>query len=196
MKEMQVLFVYILLSFTADIVLLSHKSAEYPKFTFATLSSFTIIEYSLFALFLFIVIKNKYFKIVIIIFSILFILFATWFIFDQTTQKRFDSLPASVESILIILFSILFLFDQINNPEVIMIYESHRFWVITAFLTYMAGGLFLWIYADSFTKEQKNYYWDINYTINIAKNILIGIAFVIKKNSLKIQTSQQKPYNI
>ena len=193
---MQVLFVYVSMSFTADLILLNHKSAEYPTLTLITLSLFTIIEYSLFALFLFIVIKSKYFKSIITTASVLFLLFATWFIFDIGAQKKFDSLPASIEAILIIVFSILFLFDQMNNPEVIMIYESHRFWVITAFLIYMAGGLFLWIYADSFTKEQKNYYWNINHTINIVKNILISFAFVMKKTKSNIHPSLQKSYNI
>ncbi len=194
---MQVLFVYFLISFTADSILLTHKSAEYPTLSLVTLSLFTISEYSLFALFLFLVIKNKHFKTTISVLSILFILFAVWFIFNFGSEKKFDSLPTSVESILIIVFSILFLFDQLNNPEVIMIYESHRFWVITAFLIYMAGTLFLWVYADSFTKEQKNYYWNINYTTNFVKNILISIAFIMKKDTINIHPpSLQKSYNI
>ena len=194
---MQVLFVYFLISFTSDNILLTHKSAEYPTLSLITLSLFTISEYSLFALFLFLVIKNKHFKTAISILSVLFVLFAIWLIFNFGSEKKFDSLPTSVESILIIVFSILFLFDQLNNPEVIMIYESHRFWVITAFLIYMAGTLFLWVYADSFTKEQKNYYWNINYTTNFVKNILISIAFIMKKDTLNIHPSSlQKSYNI
>ena len=194
---MQVLFVYIILSFACDLTLITHPYNHYPTLSLLIYSLFTIIEYSFFALFLYLVIKNKYVKNAILIVSVLFLVFAIAIMLDPGAQKKFDSLPASIENVLIIVFSILFLFDQLNNPEVLVIYESHRFWIITAFLIYTAGGLFLWIYANGLTKAQKDYLWNINHINNIVKNIFIAIVFIMKKNTVNIRPSSlQKSYNI
>jgi len=194
---MRVLFIYVVASFISDQILISHKSIAYPTVTISTLSIFTIVEFTLFSLFIFWAIKGKFFKNIIIISSSLFVLFAIiYFFLNMNSHKKFDSLPASIESIIIIIFCILFLFDQINTPEINILYESPKFWVISGFLIYMAGGLFLFIYADSFTKEQKNYYWNINAIINILKNIFIAIAFFMRKNSLASSSLRQQSYNI
>lgn len=194
---MQVLFVYIIVSFTADILFITHKSKDYPKFTYAVFSFFTILEFTLFAIFLFLIIKNVYFKRIIFATSILFLIFSLLYFFQNINNpKKFDSPSASIESILIIVFCILFLFDQINNPEIVMIYESHRFWVITGFLVYMAGGLFLFIYADDFTKEQKNYYWNINSIVNYIKDLFIGVGIIMKKKTSNMRSPLESSYNI
>jgi len=182
---MQVLFIYVLVSLSCDIILKTHKSKEFPNLTYTVLSFFTILEYTFFSLFLFLIIRNKYLKRIIAFISILFLAFSlVYYFLNIGNPKKFDSPSASIESILIIGFCILFLFDQLNTPEIVIIYESHRFWVITGFLIYMAGGLFLFIYADDFTKEQKNYYWTINSFINLVKDIFIGVAIIMKKNNI------------
>lgn len=196
LKEMQVLFVYVILSFASDITLITHKSNKFPTLTFVTLSLFTILEFTLFSLFFFWVIKNKYLKKILLISSLSFLLFAiSYFLRGIGAKSQFDSLSASIESILIICYCIIFFFDQLNTTEVTVIYESPKFWVVTGFLIYMAGGLFLFIYAESFTKEQKNYYWNINAIINILKNIFIAVTFSMKKD-IQNQSPMRRPYNI
>jgi len=196
LKEMQVLFVYFIVAFSADYIFITHKSSDYPKLTIAVFSFFTILEYTLFSLFIFYILRNKYFKRIIAVISILFLIFSlSYFFLNISNPKKFDSPSASIESILIIIFCILFLFDQLNNPEIVIIYESHRFWAITGFLIYMAGGLFLFIYAADFTKEQKNYYWNINSFVSIVKDIFLGIAVIMKKKNFIVHSPIEKSYN-
>jgi len=59
----------------------------------------------------------------------------------------------------------------------------------------MAGSLFLYIYAADFTKEQKNYYWNINSFVNIIKGIFLGIAIIMKKENFIVHSPVEKSYN-
>ncbi|MDQ6756470.1 MAG: hypothetical protein M3004_06005 [Bacteroidota bacterium] len=77
---------------------------------------------------------------------------------------------------------IYYFFDQLKQPNTLMIYSSINFWIIISFLIYLSGTFFLNIYADSmidnraFIKE----YIVINSSFNILKNILLGIAMLMK----------------
>ncbi|MFT3936395.1 MAG: hypothetical protein QM726_22390 [Chitinophagaceae bacterium] len=194
---MQVLFVYFLVAFTSDYLLKTHKSREYPTLTITVFSFFTILEYILFSLFIYYVLKSTVFKRIIIFTSILFLAFSLWYFFlNIGAPKNFDSPSASIESILIIIFCIFFFFDQINNPEIVMIYESHRFWIVSGFLIYIATELFLFIYAADFTKEQKIYYWNINVFVTILKDIVFGIAIFMKKKNLNLRQPLENSYNL
>jgi hypothetical protein len=132
---------------------------------------------------------------VFITFSILFIIFSIGHYWLNVGKQNFDSLPASVEAILIVFFCILYLFEQINTPEVMLVYESYKFWVIIGFLIYLAGGLSLYILAANLTEEEMNNYWKINYAFNMIKNLLFAVAFAMKKENSNTHT-MQKPYNI
>jgi len=194
---MQVLFVYFLIAFTADYLLKTHKSRDYPTLTITVYSFFTILEYTLFSLFIYYVLKNKHFKRIIVFTSVLFLAFSLYYFFTNIgAPKTFDSPSASIETILVIIFCIFFLFDQINNPEIVMIYESHRFWIVAGFLIYTAGELFFFIYAADFTKEEKIYYWNINVFVTIIKDIFFFIAVLMKKKNLNLRAPLENSYNL
>ena len=194
---MQVLFVYILVSLFADYILLTHSYKDFPRLTITVFSFFTILEYTLFSLFLFLIIKNKYFKRVILTISIFFLSFFLFNYFSNiNAPKKFDSAAASIESILIIIYCIFFFFDQINNPEIVMIYESHRFWAITGFLIYMAGELFLFIYADELTNQQRVNSWTINTIANLIKDVLIGVTIVMNKKNINLNSKMNSFWKV
>jgi hypothetical protein len=98
-------------------------------------------------------------------------------------QESFDSIPASVEAIIIISYCILMLYEQINDPKVMFVYNTKKFWVTIAFFLYFSSTLFLFIYARNFTQAEHDKYWTINNFFEILKNILISISFVMKKSS-------------
>ena len=146
-------------------------------------ASFTVVEYSLLTLFLYRSIQDNRQRIIPIIGSLVFFTTVVANIIRyQSSSFAFDSLSASVEDILIIIYSILFLYGQIKDPEVLFVYQTKKFWVVVAFFIYFSSTLFLFLYADKFTKKEHNNYWYINNIFDIIKNILFCIAFVMKKS--------------
>lgn len=195
--KLWVIFLYSFLSWFTDALygILQRLFKGYANVTqFYLFSSFTIIEYTLFTYYLYYHCTAKSIKLFILITSVLFYLFSFYNLAFPKSYS-FDSLSASVECILVIAFAILYLYEQLNNPQIIFIYTTKTFWIIVAFLIYLAATLFLFINAQNLTKSQWKSYWNINYTFNILKNIIIAAAFLIK-NSPQNQSSMRKPYNI
>ena len=116
-------------------------------------ASFTILEYSLLTLFLYRSIQDRRQKYVPIIGSVAFFAIAV-INFLQGRTSNFDSLSASVEAILIIIYSLIFLYGQIKDPSVLFVYNTKKFWVVSAFFIYFSSTLFLFLYAATFTKRR------------------------------------------
>jgi hypothetical protein len=173
-----VIFLYCILSLGADM------SYRYPKtnaYSFYILSTFSIVEYSLFAYFLYASYKEKVFKIILLICSALFYTIAIMNITRGKTES-FDSLSASLEASLLIIYSIFFLYEQIKDPTVFYVYYSKKFWIIIAILIYFSSTLFLFIYAVNLTRAQYKFYWSLNNLFDTLKNLLFAVSFAMKKN--------------
>ena len=180
-KQVWVFILYIAISFTSDNLILYFSKTNNEAGTFLSLSLFTLLEFSLFAIFLISIIKRPLLKTIIKISIFLFTILSalTYFIFRQ---EAFDSLNTTIESILIISFCIFFLFEELNNVEVVFIYQKANFWFVFGMLVYLAGNFFLFIQADEFSKEIRDGFWSINLFSNILKNCLFAIAFFLPKD--------------
>lgn len=154
------------------------------------LYSFTIIEYLIFALCLFKVLKNNISKKVLLVVSALFLLFCFYAITHQTL-KKFDSVQSSLSAIILISFCIIYLFEQINKPDITFIYASHTFWIVAGILIYLAATLFLYGFAASLPDDVAQDYWIINHASTILKNILFFIAILVYAKSLKLPKSKK-----
>lgn len=186
------MFFYVAFSFSIDNLLLIIEKSSLNRYTYAILGIFTVIEYSVFAYFLYSVIEKKAFKVVIVTATIAFYLFSVVY-YIKVGDHGFDSLTASIESIFIVTFCIFYLFDQLNKPQVMFIYQDPNFWFVAGFMVYLSGTLFLFIQASELDKEVRQNFWKINLVANITKNILFAIAFSTKK-SKSIVNSIENPF--
>jgi hypothetical protein len=180
-EGLQVVFIYCLVSFGMEILEPALKVA-FGINTFYFYAIFTIVEYSLLTIFLYQSIQDSRAKYVPIIGSIPF--FVVAFInFLHGKTSNFDSLPASVEAILIIIYSLLFLYGRIKDPSILFVYNTKKFWVVSAFFIYFSSTLFLFLFAGDFTKQEHKNYWYINDLFDTIKNILFCIAFIMKTSN-------------
>ncbi len=173
-----VIFLYSILSFLTDT---GYWNPWIKAHSFYLFSGFTIVEYSLFAYFLYLSLLERKFKILLVICSALFYLIALFTIVAKN-RESFDSLSASLEASLLILYSILYLYEQIKDPAILFVYQSKKFWIVIAFLLYLSSTLFLFIYATTFSSQQHKSYWGINNIFDIIKNLLFVVSFGMKKN--------------
>ena len=155
-------------------------------------ASFTILEYSLFSLFLFLSFQKRVFKLIVATASLLFYIIAISNFLIKDNQA-FDSLSASAEAVLIIVYSIFYLYEQVNDPSVLLVYNTKKFWIVLAFLIYFSSTLFLFIYATAMTNQEHNSYWDINNFFDQLKNILFSIG-IIKRPHKKNPYIAESPY--
>jgi hypothetical protein len=171
---------YVVISFLTDFSFAVFTPPTRIAFFF--FSVFTVLEYAFFTTFLYINFKKNLFKKALLIISILFYSFCAYNYFTAR-DYYFDSLPASIESILVIMFCVIYFYEQINTPEISFIYSSKNFWIVTAFLIYLSGTLFLFIYTSDLSQAEQSYYWPINYAFNFLKNIIITLAFFLPTSS-------------
>ena len=152
------------------------------------LYSFTIIEFSFFCFFVFLILPKNLIKKSVPFIWIAFVLFAAIDFFYINESKKFDSFASGIESIIIILLCIYYLFSQVKTVNSLLLYSTFNFWVIIAFLIYFSGTFFLYIMTENMWDDKgfRKLYFVINISFNILKNILLSVAMCMKTNdSLK-----------
>lgn len=172
------ILLYCICSFVADTAYILFR--DQPDYIFYLYSYFTIVEYTLFSIFLLQSYKEKVFKYSLLIGSLVFYAIAILNIIHKN-KESFDSISASMEGILIIVYGIFFLYEQVKDPTVFYVYYSKKFWIVIAILLYFSSTLFLFIYATTFARPEKSIYWVINNIFDLVKNLLFAISFIMKK---------------
>ena len=149
------------------------------------LSAFTIIEYSFFCYFYYLLFpKEALVKKIILIIWISFLIFSFIDFFYINKMQTFDSFASGIESIIILILCIHYLFSQIKGVNNLLIYSTFNFWIIVTFLIYFSGTFFLYIMTYSLRSDitfQKQYLI-INSIFSILKNILLCVAMTMKTN--------------
>ncbi len=157
--------------------------------------AFTIVEYSFFCYFIYLVIsKNKIRKAIVFIW-IGFLLFALIDLFYVNKGGGFDSFTSGIESIIILALCAYYLFSQIRGSNSLLIYSTFEFWVVITFLIYFSGTFFLYLMTDKM-RENLNFqqlYFIINISFNILKNILLSIAMTMRLNNTIDKQSKTFP---
>ena len=175
-NDVRVIFFYCVYSFINDL-LITQLDREF-RFTF--LSIFTIVEYSLFSLAIYLNLKKTLFKKIILWASPPFVVFTIFQFFSSGGQSDIDSISITVEYILLIIYCLFFFFEELNEPNTTFIYSSHRFWIVVGILIYSTGTFFLFMQSNNLNDEEWNRWLIINYIFTIIKNVFFGIAILIK----------------
>lgn len=174
-KKFWVIFLYCLCSLILDILIHLSKFQPYKFFLY---SFFTLIEYTSFSYFLLLTYKEKSYKWLLILCTILFYMVMLYSIVHEPNGE-FDNLTSSIAGLLVIIFCILFFYEQLQDTKTNFIYSSKSFWIVSGCLIYTSTTLFLFVSVGLFklSNNQEESVWMLNNFINVIKNILFGIAF-------------------
>ena len=152
---------------------------------------FTIIEYSFFCYFIFLVLPKGSVKKSILYIWMCFLLFAIidYILFSKPLE--WDSIVSGVECIIVLCLCIYYLYSQIKTANNLLIYSTFNFWVVIAFLIYFSGTFFLYLMTDRMMQSVsfQKMYFVINISFNILKNILLCVALTMKLNPVNRQKS-------
>ena len=152
---------------------------------------FTIVEFSFFCYFIYLILPKNLIKKSIPFVWIGFLLFAFIDYAFFSHGQEFDSFAIGIESIIILLLCISYLFAQLRKSNNLLLYSTFYFWVVITFLIYFSGTFFLYILAESMRENvafQKQYFV-INISFNILKNLLLCVAMTMKLNTVKQEKS-------
>lgn len=190
MLQSGVILLYISYSLLNDVFVVffaDNFNSEFGTFLFNSL--FTIIEHVLISFFFFTIVNGKKFKLIIKLFSALFVSLAIIiliFSFNSSASFRFDTLASSISSFTLLSYSIIFFYEKIQNPEITFIYATFEFWVVVGIMIYFSGTFFLFINVDNLSDQELNKFWIINLVCNIFKNLLFAVgALNLRSKELK-----------
>ena len=195
--EVRVIFFYCLYSFINDylITFFSSKGKSGDNSILILLSIFTLIEYILFSVALFLIVKKPLFKRIIFLASPFFLAVCTYQFYLNLHTSTIDSISITVEYIFIIAFALLYFFEELNEPSTTFIYSSYKFWMILGILIYSTGTFFFFMQSSDLTDEQWDTWSPINYVFTLIKNILFGVAIIIRKDNVPPDNSFKPPYD-
>ena len=181
-KDIRVIFWYCVYSFINDLLVTDAFNINIGNdSTFLFLSIFTIVEYVLFSIAIYLNLKKGLFKRIILWFSPFFIIFCLFLFFNRGGKNDIDSISITVEYILIIAYCLFFFFEELNEPNTTFIYASYKFWIIVGILIYSTGTFFFFMNSSDLTDEQWDKWSAINYVGTIIKNAFFSVAMVLKK---------------
>ena len=184
-KALWLIALYCLYDIFTNLAIDYFSENGFNKLYTVTYKSFTFIEYCIFSIFISLQIKNKVFGKVIfwstVAFGIFLILYHTMV---AKEAKGVDSVPIGIETILILVYSFYYLYEQMNDLSGDLIYDKYPFWVITGIMLYLAGSLFIYIFAN-YDKTVMHQYWFVTIVFYFIKNILFAIAILLHIKKLK-----------
>jgi hypothetical protein len=147
-------------------------------------STFTFVEYLIFTYVIWITLKSRSVRRIMLYTSIASIVFTT--IYNIATNFRsIDSIPIGVETILILLFSFYYLYEQMNDTVSLFIYSKSHFWIIIGIMIYLAGSFFIFILGNVIDTRLLIQYWFVTNVFYVLMIILFAISFFVYDRSSK-----------
>lgn len=189
-KGLWVLAAYFVADIALNYAMFNNASLKWERIF---LTIYTLVEFSLFAWFLFIQIKNDVFKKAIITSIVGFTIFSFVY-FSFAKYQSIDTVPIGIETILILIFSFYYLYEQMNEPSSLFIYNKYAFWVIAGIMIYLAGSFFIYIFAYQVSQHLLNQYWMLTNVVTIVRNILVIIAILIYVKQQKNPSPEKHLY--
>lgn len=158
------------------------------------LTFYTFCEYCFFTYLLFQSITLKKLKIIILLFTVLFIGFL---IYDNSMSQRrhLDSIPVGIETILIFIYISFFFYQNFKDTTEEYIYTQPCFWVSIGILVYLGGTFFFNILVNYLDKTQRDY-WFLTYIADLIKNLLFCVSIIVYARTPHKEKSSHKsvPY--
>ncbi len=183
-KPLRVILVYVLYCVVNEAVGFYLQSLRSQTFI-TLLNLFTIVEYTFFCYFIYLILPKGRLKKTVPFLWIAFILFALadYVLFSKTHE--FDSFASGIEAIIVLLLCMAYLFSQVRTNNNLLIYSTFNFWTVIAFFIYFSGTFFLYLMTDKMrvSVSFQKMYFVINISFNILKNLLLCVAMMMKLNA-------------
>ena len=177
------IIIYLTYSLIADLLINPFIEQVYGNASFGP-RVFTIVEYLLISIYIYIKIKSKLFKIFIPILSAVF-LYVCVYDFLTSDKNDLDSISIGTSSIFILFYLIYFLIEYINENNDLLFHKNTHFWIVAGLIMYLAGSFFTLISSSNkFTQEVfRPTYMIVITSFALLRNTLFLVGFFISKRT-------------
>jgi hypothetical protein len=170
---MWVIFIFCVVSVIFDLLLTYSTRAVQHRFLIWNL--FLLFEYGFLIYFYYLIINQRFIRILILIFSFFYLIF--FILYFTSNSNKFNTVLSAVESVTILLLSLSYFLILLRpTTEPVNIFNS-VFLIVVGLLLYVSSTLFLYILVNSLTEKEMGKYWSINSYGNILVSIIFSIAF-------------------
>lgn len=179
-KNLRVIFLLLISNIISDFYGLynvAHTSNNFVSFNINILIETTGLYVFLYNILLNGVVKKIVFSL--ILFFIIFWIYE----FFQKGRSGFLDTCTTLENISFLALAIYFYYEQLIKSSSAFIYQEPRFWVICAYLVYIAGTFFLILYIPSLNRDDALKYYLLNYVFILIRTILLSVAMFMKHNN-------------
>jgi uncharacterized membrane protein (GlpM family) len=182
-KPLRVILFYIIYCIVNEGVSFYLQSLRSPTFI-TLLNLFTIVEYTFFCYFIYLILPKSHIKKAVPFIWIAFIIFALADYVFFTKTREFDSFASGIEAIVVLILCVGYLFSEIRGNNNLLVYSTFNFWAVIAFFIYFSGTFFLYLMTDKMrvSVSFQKMYFVINISFNILKNLLLCVAMTMKIN--------------
>ncbi len=186
-KSFRVIFFLLSFGFLCD--LLSLYLQWQHKENFVIYNLLILIEGVSLGIFFYQILSAKLIKRLLLVIGFGFISYWLYNFFSVATGGYIES-GVTIENICILAFAIYYYYEQIIKLNTTFIYSQPRFWVVSAYLIYIAGTFFLLLYLPSFSSKDQEKYYVLNYVFVIIRTILLSFAMVMKTDKPPSKTNK------
>lgn len=159
---------------------------------FPLLHIFTWVENLLFSFYFYKIYRERIARSIVVIVSILFLVF--WIAALYINPGMLFDIPKEtrlIECLIMMVFCIYFYFELFLSSEIVNLMRYPHYWLVSGFLLYFAGTLFLNIIGDmAINTAQLGFYgYDIHSVLNIFLNLIFTLTlWIARKASISAQS--------
>ncbi len=141
-------------------------------------SFYTFCEYSFLTYLLFQNIAIKTFRIIILILSIFFTGFLTYYYLSNQLAKL-DSISVGIETVLIFIYISFYFYQSFKSVNNEYIFSQPGFWLSLGILIYLGGTFFFNILVNHIDETQIKKYWFLTFIADTIKNLFFCVSIIV-----------------
>ena len=183
-KSLRVIFFLLISNIVVDLYGLYRLTYDLNNFVSYNVN--VLVETTALFIFLYQILQSKVVRKTIVFISVFFFVF--WlYQFSAKGNRTFLDSCTTVENISFLAFALYYYYEQLIKGSSAFVYQEPRFWIITAYLIFIAGTFFLLLYLPSLSTKDQLKYYVLNYGFVLIRTILLSIAMFMKHNNSQKQ---------
>ncbi len=179
-KGLQVVFFLLAVTFIIDLYGLYTISNH--KDNFLSYNIHLLVEGICFSIFFYQIFRNRPIRKIIYGTGGFFILYWLYKFIKVGGTDVFLGTCETIKNVLIFAFAIYYYYERVIKTNEISVFSRPAFWVVTAYLIYIAGTFFLLLYLPSLSKPDQEKYYILNYVFVVIRTIVLSVAMFMKSN--------------